>query len=1168
MAVNFTKEQQQAIDLHGCDILVSAAAGSGKTAVLTQRIVNMVCRKENPVDIDRLLVATFTKAAADEMRERISQAIMAKLQEDPENEHLQRQAAIISNAQITTIDSFCMFILRNNFEDIGLDPAFRIADEGEVKLLARDVMKEMLGEHFENGDEAFIRTVEYFSPKGKESDLENSIMDIYEYAMSNPFPEQWIEERKKDYVYDSVNAVIDSPEGKFFFNYVKKLLQGVREDLAGAEKICEEPDGPYPYGCTMEEEGEMLDRILSAKDLCDLCQLMPLYESRNLKRASDNTISPDKKDMVKKIHDNVKDTMQKIKNEYFALPFESIVRQSKVVSKAVNTLMDLTIEFKHRLDEKKAEKKILNFSDAEHYALQVLLNRDENGALKPTPTALEYRDYFEEVFIDEYQDVNLVQEYLLKAVSRDDKNRHNRFMVGDVKQSIYKFRLARPELFLEKYDTYSETDGLERKINLHQNFRSRPQVIDSVNAVFSKIMKKELGGIEYDDKAALYAGAVYLENSGCESEMFLVEKPGKESGLNARQAEALFIACKIKKLVSSFQVTDKESGALRNLHYKDIVILLRTTSEWDESFKEVLESEGIPVYVEGKNGYFSTTEIRDVLLFLKVIDNPLQDIPLYFVMKSVFGGFTETEIAALRQQNEKYDNLYTNLKAHAASDEQSKYAKFLAVITRYRSYASYMTILELLQTLFQEFDYLPYVAALPAGEKRLANVEMLLTKAAVYEQNSYYGLFHFIRYMEQLEKCEVDYGEAATLDENADVVRIMSIHKSKGLEFPVTIVAGLAKGFNENDLRAPIIMDNDLGIGLPYVNIDTRVKSKTFRKNVLTIKNKLDILAEELRILYVAMTRAKEKLILTACTDKPEKKIAAAEKDLTYTKLTGAKSYLDYLLPAWEGIHVVTSDELAGLMVREATDRNLRTREFFINEAAKDVDMEVKRKLKERFSFVYPYENLRNLYTKTTVSELKMAALEEKEETAQLFPEKEVVPYVPAFMRKEEKINGTTRGSAMHRLMELLDLTAEYKTSADVIRAMEAFTLEGRLSGEYAQAIRTDKILHFLHTPLAKRMGKAQENHKLYREQPFVYGVDAGNGETVLIQGIVDAYFEEEDGIVLLDYKTDVVETGDELVERYQTQIDYYEKALHGLTGKRIKERILYSFYLGCEVQV
>lgn len=1182
MAVKFTQQQQQAIDLHDCNILVSAAAGSGKTAVLSERIVKMVCRKDNPVDIDRLLVVTFTKAAAAEMRERISQAISKKLNEDGSNEHLQRQAAIIHNAQITTIDSFCLFVIRNNFEDIGLDPAFRIADEGEVELLSQDVMKEMLEEHFAKGEESFLGAIEYFCPNGRESILEGHIMQLYKYALSYPFPEKWLLERKKDYVYENAEDIAESDAGEFLYAHLTKLLQGMAEELKRAEEICEEPDGPYMYGEVLEQEREAIEKIACAGNLVRLSEMLPAFLPGKFPSKKDDSVSADKREQVRLKHDKIKNTIKKMQTSYFNLPFETVYRQAGVAAGAVNTLVDLCMEFMERLKAKKAEKKLLDFSDMEHYALQILIKEDEAGNMVPTETALEYRDYFEEVLIDEYQDSNLVQEYLLKAVAKEEAGKKNRFMVGDVKQSIYKFRLARPELFLEKYNTYSPEGGEERKIDLHQNFRSRREVIDTVNLVFEQIMRKELGGIVYDEEAALYAGAVYPENPGCESELLLIEKPEKAAELDDRQTEALLIASKIKELLQNFQVTDKETGELRPARYKDIVVLLRTNSGWDEPFKETLASQGIPAYIEGKTGYFASKEIQDVLLFLKVLDNPLQDIPLYGVMKSVFGGFTEEEVAVLRSMKEKEEPLYENLRRHAEEKKEAalqgkgadgnatdteKYAGFLAKIDRYREYATYMTILELLQKLFEEHDYLSYVSALPAGEKRLANAEMLLTKAAAYEQNSYYGLFHFIRYVEQLEKYDVDYGEAVTLDENADVVRIMSIHKSKGLEFPVAIVAGLSKKFNMQDASGAIIMDMDLGIGVDYVNTGSRVKNKTLRKNILSTKMKLDNLAEELRVLYVAMTRAKEKLILTACTEKPSEKIQEAENTgrtlLSYAQLTSATGYLDYLLPVFPKVKMVTLEELGLLSLREEVDRESRRRRLLTD---RETDGEALNRLTERFSFVYPYENLQNLYTKTTVSELKMQALEQKEETAELFPEKEVVPYVPSFMREKEKISGTARGSAMHRIMELLDFTKEYGSWQDVKSIMQDFLQEGRLSAEYEEAIRVDKILHFLQLPLAGRMREAQKCGKLFREQPFVYGVDAQGGETTLIQGIVDAYFEEEDGIVLLDYKTDVVESGEELVKRYQTQIDYYEKALRNLTGKRIKERILYSFYLGCEV--
>lgn len=1170
MAVEFTPEQRQAIELHDRNILVSAAAGSGKTAVLSERIVQMVCREQDPVDIDRLLVVTFTNAAAAEMRERINQAILNRLNEDGENEHLQRQAALMHNAQITTIDSFCLFVLRNNFQDIGLDPAFRVADEGELELIRQDVLAQLLEERFAEGREAFYRCVEHFCPGGRESVLEEHIFSLYRYALSFPFPEEWLKARKRDYRVDTVEEMERSDWGRCLSAHLQKTVLSYAQELRRAREICEQPDGPYMFGEMLEAEEEQILQLSRQTSWETFSAKLSGISFGRLSTKKDEMVSPRKREQVKKLRDGVKDGVKKLEADFFRFPMEAVLRQSAECAEAVEELVELCLEFKRRLDEKKRDKKLLDFSDMEHFALEILIEKDGDGNVVPTRTAQEYREYFKEVLIDEYQDSNLVQEYLLKAVSGEAIGDYNRFMVGDVKQSIYKFRLARPELFLEKYHTYEPEGESTCRIDLHKNFRSRREVIDTVNTVFAKIMTKELGGIVYDDRAALYPGAVYPEQEGCGSELILFEKPEKGEELTARQAEALGIADRIKELRRSFQVTDKESGTLRPVMYRDIVILLRTTSGWDEEFRDVLAREGIPAHVTGKTGYFASKEIRDVLQFLRVLDNPRQDIPLFGVLRSVFGGFSDEEAAALRSSGEDRSvSLYDCICESA--DEKCRH--FLEQLAKYRKYTAYMSILELLRTIFDEYDYLPYVAALPAGGKRLANVEMLLTKAAAFEKNSYYGLYHFIRYVEQLEKYNVDFGEAGTLDENADVVRIMSIHKSKGLEFPVAIVAGLSKRFNMQDAAQSMIVDMDLGIGVDYVNIEERTRNRTLREKVLAAKMKADNLAEELRVLYVAMTRAKEKLIMTGTVNQLDKALAAAgEGDMTYTRLCGATGFLDYLLPTFPNVTGKTVDELELAAIREELSGEGRR---FALENSLLCDGEALAALSERFSYVYPHKDLEKLYTKTTVSELKMAALQGagEEPAKELFAQKEVSPYIPDFMRGKEEVTGTVRGSAMHRVMELLDFTREYPDGDALGEVLTAFRAQGRLTEEYARAVRPEKILHFLHSPLAKRMQDAARQGLLYREQPFVYGIGASRlsagenhfpeEETVLIQGIVDAFFEEDGGLILLDYKTDVIHTPAELADRYKVQLDYYEEALKNLTGKPVREKILYSFYLG-----
>ena len=1271
MGMKFTPEQQRVIELHNSNILVSAAAGSGKTAVLVERIIRMICDGEHPADIDRLLIVTFTNAAAAEMRERIAAGITARLEADPGNEHIQKQSALLHNAQITTIDSFSLFLIRNHFNEIGLDPDFRVADEGEIKLLQQEVLAQLLedayaGQFVPEAPEQFHACVEYFCPGGRESVLEQHILNLSRYAGSFPWPAEWLEERKNDYAAGDMEALVHSDYGQYLTERVNRTVEGCLEKLREVKRLCELPDGPYMYGELTEAEIEQLERLTSCKDLEEQAAKVPAVTFARLPSKKDDSVDPAKRELAKAIRNSVKDTLSDLSESYFKTPLELAVEQGKACREPLRMLLDLVLEFDRRLLAAKQERHLIDFSDMEHYALQILLKREkveESGSIGtdraktkyrivPSDVAMEYRQYFQEILIDEYQDSNLVQEYLLSAISGEEEGRYNRFMVGDVKQSIYKFRLARPELFLEKYDTYQETGDLCR-IDLAKNFRSRIQVVDAVNGVFSRIMSREIGGIAYDDKAALYPGAVYpaQEDPAYGSELLLIRKPEKgereESGIgeqhaegagvlvdydNVRQLEALAIAARIKQLKGSLQVMEKSTGELRPVRYSDMVILLRTTSGWDEEFKKILEQQGIPVYITSKTGYFGALEVQELLQFLRVLDNPRQDIPLFGVMQSVFGGFTQEEIAQIRSGGEGHSRkrmtLYEALKEVAQSGRtveegeeisagesageeaelSQKADTFLQRIGHYRDLTPFTSIRDLLQRILDDYDYLNYVTALPTGSKRRANVEMLLTKASAFEKTSYFGLFHFIRYMEQLEKYDVDYGEADTLDENADVVRIMSIHKSKGLEFPVVFVSGLSKRFNMQDANQSLIVDMDLGVAVDYVDSVRRIKNKTLRRAVLSAKMKEDNLAEELRVLYVALTRAREKLILTSVLEKAEEKWELSQmtgqEKLTYLDFCEAGSYMDFLLPILPktGIAVKTlrTEDLAAEELGEQLrmgDRREQLRLIACGETPLTGDPEENERklmhLRERFAYQYPHPGLQKLYTKTTVSELKIAAMAEKDEAAfHTFEEKEVVPYIPGFRREQEKVSGAVRGNAFHRTMELLDFTylftesglftgcpnnyEEYRRGLDKNRLqnrLEEFlqreTISLRLTEEYAKAVSLPKILNFLEQELAYRMWRAQEQGLLYREQPFVLGIDAKRldpdlpeGEKVLIQGIIDVFFIEDGEIVLLDYKTDVIDSLEALWNRYNVQIQYYEEALTKLMQMPVKERILYSFYL------
>lgn len=1244
MGFSYTEEQQKVIEARGCDLLVSAAAGSGKTAVLVERIVRMVSDEKNPVDIDRLLIVTFTNAAAAEMRERISDALSARLEREPDNMHLQRQTTLLHNAQITTIDSFCLFIIRNNFNDIGLDPGFRVADEGELKLLRADAMEALMEAHFEEEDEAFARCLEGLHQGGDEKSLAEHIQRLYDFSRSYPFPEKWLRAAVESYAPESGEPEGGAPQLDwlvFAAEDIGRLLSACADRMREALAVCEEADGPYMYAPLLASEAEMLAAAGGKESGASACggkaggipEIRAFEEYRQavsgirfgrLPSKKDDSVSAQKRELVKGIRAEVKTAVEKLRDRYFFVSADTALSDLSGSRETVGTLVGLTLEFGERLRAGKQEKNVVDFADIEHYALQILLTEQEDGSYVPSKAAEDYRNYFYEIMVDEYQDSNLVQEYLLQSISGEPEGRYNRFMVGDVKQSIYKFRLARPEIFMEKYDRYT-ADGNERKISLHRNFRSRREVTESVNAVFSRIMGKELGGVAYDDEAALYPGAVYPEYEGAETELLLLTRDG-ESHESAAEQEAVLIAQRIRRLVREGKVTDRESGQLRSVRYGDIAILLRTNAGWDEAVQTKLKEYGIPAYTTSSTGYFSSDEIRTMLHFLRILDNPLQDIPLFGALRSVIGGFDDKEIAQIRAaapDGKLYEALtaaaggmQTEDKAQGASAAaqgaigeplRQKAADFLALVRTYREKSVYEPVKQLLREIMAQTGYLRTMAAFPGGDIRKANLEMLLRRAADFEQTGSHGLFAFIRYMEQLEKYDVDYGEAGTVDERADVVRIMSIHKSKGLEFPVCIVAGLAKRFNMQDQTKSLLMDVDFGLGCEYVDLERRMRRTTLRRNVIARKQQLDSLGEELRILYVAMTRAKEKLILTGCIPEPEKKLAAlgmqpgshwrrsgASERVSFLTLQAAGSLLDFLLPAWNDVYVTDSAALSEDEVRTLTDDGWRRRRLNAYEQEKTVP-QWRQAFAERFAYTYPWRALEHLYTKTTVSELKLEHMTDASEGAShLFDTQMQEAYVPRFAGQEKKFSGSMRGSAFHRVMELLDFArlparaAEVRGTAQtdppgaahsdrerkrrltelVEKELDAFLESSRLTEEEYECVHAGSIAGFLMTAEAERMSAADCLGLLRKEQPFMLGLAANRvkpefpeGETVLIQGIIDVYWEEDGELVVLDYKTDRVEREEELVLRYQTQLDYYGEALSKITGKKVKEKLIYSFH-------
>ena len=1041
MGVQWTKEQQEVIRLRDRNILVSAAAGSGKTAVLVERILSKITDNTHPADIDRLLIMTFTRAAAGEMKERISAVIEKALGEDPDNEHLQRQTTLLHTAQITTIDGFCAYIIRNYFHLIGLDPGYRTADEGELKLLRGDVVKALLEEHYAQKDEKFQKFVECFATGKSDENLGDLIQKLYEMAMSNPFPEEWLQKCLGDYRIESLEELRETEWMKMLWDAVGDELQEAELLIREARNVCAEADGPYLY-----EEALNSDLIL-VRDLQELAEkrdyngtvkvlVKPAFARLSTKKALD--VEEQKKQRVKELRDEEKGILKELGQRYFQSSEEEILEMIRYVREPIEMLIELTVQFMEQFGTAKREKIILDFTDMEHFALQILMTK-EGEEIHMSQAARELSAKYDEVLVDEYQDSNFVQELLTTAVSGWINQKKNIFMVGDVKQSIYRFRLARPELFMEKYKSYSTEEAKEQRIDLHKNFRSRAQVLESVNFIFRQIMGEDLGGVAYDKDAALYPGASFPEGESEEfvkTEVLLIEKDGEEladvqesadagaqgsqmelENQNAQELEALAIAQRIQEIVGKEQIVDKETREYRPVEYGDIVILLRTAYGWAETFREVLASQGIPVYCTSRTGYFSALEIVTVLNYLKVCDNPLQDIPLMGVLRSPIVGCTSQELAELRIHYPK-GLLYESLTAYVGESSKTdfltekdflklKLSNFLQLLEKVRNMAAYTPVHELILYVLKETGYGNYARALPGGEQRFANLTMLVEKAMDYEKTSYRGLFNFVRYIEQLQAYEVDYGEVNLTGAGNTAVEIMTIHKSKGLEFPVVFVAGMGKQFNFQDMNAGLLLHPELGIGADAVIPEKRVIASSLNKQIIRRQLLKESLGEELRVLYVAMTRAKEKLILTGTVGKLEKQMVSLsrfldeeEELLPLGTRIKAKNYWAFVLPALvrhramsellgeygilmkkqKGIYDDVSDfVIKKVTVRQMTEKavilqagNQMQEEYLKNWDADQVyDKEVRDEIEKRFSFVYPYKYLEDIPVKVSVSDLK-----------------------------------------------------------------------------------------------------------------------------------------------------------------------------------------------------
>lgn len=1223
MAVRWTDDQQKVIDSRNRNLLVSAAAGSGKTAVLVERIIRMITDEKQPLDIDQLLVVTFTNAAAAEMRERIGQAVEKLLEDRPEDEHLQRQSTLVHHAKITTIHSFCLDLIRNHFNQLELDPDFRIGDEGELLLMQQDVMNQLLEDRYESGDQEFEDFVDTYASGKADSGIADYIWQVYNFSMSNPWPGEWILECRRELMDCSLEAMKDTAWMRYLLRDVRLQLEELADQIQEAIQISSEEDGPQVYLPALGHDRELLEALAAAEDYETLNESLKTVKFDRLTAVRGKDVDPEKKAAASQIRDRMKKAVTKLAGLYCFENAEEIESDIAGSAGPVKTLLDLTEEYAARYQAQKREKNILDFNDLEHYALKILVKK-EDGKLVPTEAAQRLSRQYEEILMDEYQDSNYVQETLMDSISRRREGHPNVFMVGDVKQSIYRFRLARPELFMEKYETYSREDSDYQKIELHENFRSRATVLESINDVFFRIMGKSLGNIDYTEETALHPGAKFAETkkrAGTATELLMVDTGSgvlaqldeENADYTSRELEARLIAEEIKKLTDPEEglwVWDKRKEEYRLSGYGDMVILLRSVSGWSETFVNVLMNEGIPAYAETKTGYFNTVEVETVLSMLAVTDNPMQDIPLAAVLKSPICGVSDEELAWLmadfKRQTDKgpdrglygacvrllWESEDEGVRAvHAGLKE--KLGDFWALLSEMTAKARYFSIHELLYEVYRETGYYDYVSAMPAGDTRRANLDMLVEKAIAYESTSYHGLFHFIRYIDRLKKYDTDFGEAQAAGEQEQMVKIMSIHKSKGLEFPIVFLAAMGKQFNRQDAYKKILIDPDLGIGADYLDLEKRLKTTTLKKNVLKRRMDLENMGEELRVLYVAMTRAKEKLIMTGTDRSLEKKLekwkaVSQAGRLPFTILSTASSYLDWVLMSMadpscriEAKEIPVMEIVGGEVEKQAVARTGRE-ELLGMDLETVYDEEYRTDLEQALTYRYPWQADTNLHTKMSVSELKKIGQNIDEE------ETDFLPTIPVFMRElmeaeEEEApsswrpaktgGGAYRGTAYHRAMELLWLSG-CRNPGDVRQRLLALVEGKRLTKSYYRLLDAGRIWGFLCSDLGKRMAAAEQAGLLHREQQFVMGIPAremeaaDSDELVLIQGIIDAWFEEDGELVLVDYKTDHVGADGEAVlkERYQLQLDYYQKALEQMTGRRVKEKLIYSLTLQKEI--
>lgn len=1170
----WTREQQKAIDFRGGNLLVSAAAGSGKTAVLVERIIKRVTDDAEPVGIDNIVVVTFTKAAADEMKSRLGKAFEKEIIANPGNRHLMKQLSLIDSAKISTIDKFCTYIVKNYYNSIGIDPAFRVADEGELNLIKGDVMDAIIEKHLSMDDKAFENFAEAFAGGKNIDEIYDIITELHRFAQSNPWPLEWLDECMAAYSVASQDEYEALPVVRETVEYIIDVVQECIKEYEIMLEFCMEPSGPARYADRLREELAMLNNLAGLATLSELELALDL-EFRKLPPVKN--ADEELKEFVKSTRTSVRDRLSDIKAKYLAgsrAQYNRMAECREYAAAVTELAKEFTIEYKNA----KMAKNIMDFSDIEHYALDILVTRS-NGEIGYTDIADELAQRYEEIYIDEYQDSNLVQECILKAISKERFGINNIFMVGDVKQSIYKFRMAKPELFMEKYYTYKES-GKCAKVELHKNFRSRANVLSTINDVFFMAMKKSIGGVEYNDEVSLNCGLEPEAPKDDVTEIILADS-SEFDGVDTSDIYCNMAALRIKQLM-------EQSPDLR---YRDVVILLRNDKKDAPKYAAILNSHGIPCVYSRTTGYFDSYEVSNIMDLLRVIDNPRQEIPLAGVMRSYFSYFTAEELAVIKGRKRK-TQLYDCVIEYAGRSGDAVAAKCSQVITlieRYREYSKTVTINELIADIIYNSGYYDYIGAMNGGNARKANLDMLVQKAREYEKTSYSGLFNFLRYIEKLRKYEVDYGEAQSESEEDDVVRIMSIHKSKGLEFPVVIIGNMGKAYNTKDIQKTIIYDGNYGLGITNVDLKYRIRRDSPYRNMIARKILSDDIGEELRVLYVAMTRAEDKLIMLGVTNAKKSmakwKMAARESLMNMNYISENKKYIDIVMPAALNagskgrfaVNILTQDEIMENAIEPVLKQTAALRDAVSHISELQLDKDVYEKICEILDYDYPYSSVYTLRAKYSVSDLKHKAMEESELLEAKITAPEHTKPVPAFI-KEREAGGTFRGNAYHKVFELLDYSRADNASS-IEDQLKEWKQDGRISPEYESLIDCVKFERFINTALGQMMKEAYRENLLFREQPFTMEVNASDidrqypsEEKVLIQGIIDAFFFRDNKVYIVDYKTDRVPNGTSgetiLIERYRKQLELYCDAIRKITNREIGGCYIYSVSLNKELAV